>query len=175
MPDLLTPANLLRGQKYVAPDFNQSCILLAFDPPIPRYRAAEFLRIHLSRDMRTRGEDEAYLPEIFQPDRVGMQKCPSCGGIMARLNQAYTKCINAKCQAYGMRQQNGPLQGVVDVLVFDEFVTCAATGNGPERIDRCLLALDRRYDDRTLAAIYRTAGALCDHLGIRLTDAPKSA
>ena len=170
MSDLPTAIDLLRNQRYVAPDFDQSCILLAFTEPIPRYAAGEFLRIHFTREMLSRGEYAPFRPEIFQPDRVGLMRCPSCGEALARLSMAFTKCVNRRCQAYGMRNQNGPLQGVVDVLVFDEFVVEPETESEPSRIDRCLLVLDRRYDDEILARVYRTCGVLCEHKGWKLTN-----
>jgi hypothetical protein len=172
MPEPSGAIDLLKNQRYVAPDFNQSCLLLQFAEPIARAHAGEFLRIHLTRDMLIRGEDAPFLPEVFQPQRMGEQLCTRCQQPMARLSLFYTKCTNRGCDAYGMRHQNGPVQGVVDVLVFDEFVMEPATETQPARIDRCLLVLDRRYDDAVLARVYRTCGVLCEFYGWKLANAP---
>lgn len=171
MPTLADQIDLLKDQRFVSPEFNQSCIILRFAEPIPRYAAAEFLRIHLTKDMLARGEDAPFKPEIFQPDRVGLMPCATCGQTMARLSLFYTKCTNPKCRTFGHRVQNGPVQGVVDVLVFDEFITDIGTATEPARIDRALLVLDRRYDDAVLQATYRTAGALCEFNRWKLTNA----
>lgn len=175
MPNLANAIDLLRNQRYVAPEFNQSAILLTFAEPIGRHMAGEFLRIHLTREMLARGEDAPFMPEIFQPDRVDIKTCPHCGQAIAQLSLFYVKCVNKHCRAYLMRQQVGPVQGVIDVLVFDEFVVEQQTETQPARIDRCLLVLDRRYDDAVLQAVYRTCGALCEFNHWKLTNAPKIA
>ena len=80
------PKDLLRGQRHIPEQLRQSVVLIEFRKPIPRWKVSEFLRIHLQRMQLERGEQSAFMAEVFQPHRVGPKPCPKCNGV-GRLDQ----------------------------------------------------------------------------------------
>ena len=157
------PKELLRGQRHLPAHLRQSVVLIAFRKPVPRYRVSEFLRIHLQRMQLEKGEYSSYMPEVFQPHRVGPKPCPKCGNIMQPMSESWSKCNCAGCEIFQRRVMHGPLIGVINVLTWTDSVV-GHTETGEELVQNCGLVLDRRYDETTLAAVYRTAEALAENL-----------
>ncbi len=157
------PRELLRGQRHLPEDLRQSVVLLTFREPLPRYVVSQFLRIHLQRVQLERGEASAYLPEVFQPHRVGPKPCPKCANMMHPMSESWSKCANPACELFTKRVMHGPLIGVVNVLTWTDSVV-GHTATGEELVKNCGLVMDRRYDETTLAAVYRTAEALAEFL-----------
>lgn len=190
------------GDNQQLPDtLRQSCVLLTFGQPVRSANTGEFLRIHLTPGMMQDGEESFYLAEQFQPHRCQVRLCTGCGGRLDRIAEQYAVCRAPACRLRGKRVAFGPVRGVVDVLVFPDFVVDRTVEQFPvpdpaaqpptladflhrrvsrsslrrtptilqdrmvEWVDRCLLVLDRRYNDRTLASVYRTAGEICDMRG----------
>lgn len=140
-------------------------------------------------------EREFYKPELFQPSRMNQAKaCSACGQDMVKVLISTWKCQNRKCRRVGASVESGPTRGVIQVDVPDNAIVNReeieatkpvydrVTGNlrGYQKlytapnvplkvtktnINACVLRLDRRYDELVLAAIYRTAGAICDQYG----------
>jgi hypothetical protein len=163
------PRELLRGQRHLPEDLRQSVVLLVFREPVPRYVVSEFLRIHLQRVQLERGEQDSYMANVFQPHRVGPKPCPKCGNIMRPVSEAWSVCECAGCEIFRRRVMHGPLIGVINVLTWTDSVV-GHTATGEELVKNCGLVLDRRYDETTLAAVYRTAEALAEHLGRNLEN-----
>lgn len=157
------PKELLRGQRHLPEDLRQSVVLLTFRQPLPRYVLSEFLRIHLQRIQLERGEQSAFMPEVFQPHRVGPKPCPKCGNMMQPMSESWSKCNCPSCEIFQRRVMHGPLIGVVNVLTWTDSVV-GHTPTGEELVKNCGLVLDRRYSETTLAAVYRTAEALAEFL-----------
>ncbi len=168
---LPTLRELLKNQRQLAPNDQQSKVLLQFSKPIPRGMIGEFYRIQLTQRMAAGGEDEFYEAEIFQPHRVGPQNCPRCRQQVAQVSQTYTRCTNRSCELYGRTIVSGPRRGVVAVVTAPDFVVDRQMKDvcgrqvAAEYLDRAILVLDRRYHPDVLAAVYRTAGQLCDLYG----------
>lgn len=166
----------LTNNRLLPDRLKQSCILLRFASPIPRHKTAEFYRVSPSPVMSATGEQRPYLAEKFQPQRTGLQRCPTCRRPMVRLADNDWRCHTRGCVqiAGGLAGRSnadichamGPVRGVVKVMIFDDFVTHVE--NGIEQVNGCLLVLDRRYPQSTLAAYYRTAGTLGELLGIKI-------
>ena len=163
------PRELLRGQRHLPEDLRQSVVLLVFREPVPRYVVSEFLRIHLQQMQLERGEQSAYMASVFQPHRVGPKPCPRCGNIMRPVAEAWSVCECAGCEIFQRRVMHGPLIGVINVLTWTDSVV-GHTESGEELVKNCGLVLDRRYDETTLAAVYRTAEALAEFLGRNLAN-----
>jgi len=163
------PHELLRGQHKLPENQRQHVVLLTFREAVPRWKVSEFLRIHLQRHQLERGEGEAFQPEIFQPHRVGPKPCPKCNLVMAPMAESWSRCQNAKCENVGRRVIHGPLIGVINVLTWQDSVV-GTTAHGEEIIAFCGLVLDRRYDETTLAAVYRTAEILGESIGATLAN-----
>mgnify|MGYP006969344514 FL=1 len=196
-------ADMVAGNRELPEKLRESAVLLSFAEPIKSSRAGEFLRLHMTPNMLLDGEEEFYEVDVFQPDRADAKLCRACGDRMRRISPVLSSCSNPKCAARGKRVHDGPVRGVIDVLVFPDFVVETTTetvyvpdpSGAPtladvlsrrvktsqvkaqpriaqtvsvEWIDRCVLVLDRRYNPMTLAAVYRTAGTLCDMFGWRL-------
>lgn len=164
-----TPHELLRGQHRLPEDLRQHVVLLTFREPVARWKVSEFLRIHLQRHQLERGEGEAFQADIFQPHRVGPKPCPKCERLMTPVSSAWSKCHNAKCENVGRRVIHGPLIGVINVLTWTDSVV-GHTEHGEEIIAFCGLVMDRRYDETTLAAVYRTAEILGESIGAALAN-----
>lgn len=196
-------SDIVSGNKALPEGMRESAVLLTFAQPVRSARVGEFLRLHLTDGMKQDGEEEFYEAELYQPTRVDPKLCRTCGEQMRRISPVLSACHNPKCAKRGQRVHDGPVRGVVDVLVFPDFVVdrtvekirvpdpskaptladvlkrrvrLSQLGPTPtmdqpmvvEWVDRCVLVLDRRYNARTLAGVYRTAGMLCDMLGWRL-------
>ena len=99
-----------------------------------------------------RGDRVAIYAENWLEWIVAYWATVSLGGIVAALNGWWTR----EELLYGVELSEPKL------LIADEFVE-------PDgRLNRVGLILDRRYNDRVLAGVYRAAGMLCDELGWRL-------
>lgn len=171
--------SLLAGQRALAPDLNQSCVLLRFSEPLPRGLCGHFLRVHLAsegawREVNKKAEAAPYMVRIFQPDRVGPQYCPGelvnggdCGQLVERINLEYTRCNNPQCKLFNRRIASGPVRGVVDVLITPEMIVETDAG-GVQWVSGCVLVLDRRYSETILADVYRNAAALAEFLGAKV-------
>lgn len=170
-----TDANLLQAQRALPDEVRQNMILLRFASPIPRPFAGEFLRIHLTPSMFQAAEEAAYRPEVIQPHRLRPQSCPTCGQRMQRVDVTRWRCRDRLCEGSTRTMHAGPIRGVVKIVTTPDCVAHVESTTRPdgtvrrtEHLDKLLLALDRRYDRKVLAAIYRTAGHLCDQMGWRL-------
>ena len=190
--EILTPiSQLLRHQQELPESDRHSSVMLRFASPVPMSLTADFYRIHLTPEMKADGRSETgfYRPEVFQPQAMRKSKpCSKCRQPMAKVLISSWKCQNARCNNRGLTVVSGPNRGVIAVDVPDDGIVAreqidAVTKNkdGTERklmlasgvpmkcekvtIDRCILRLDRRYDELCLAAIYRAAGAICEQYG----------
>lgn len=190
--EILTPiSQLLKHQQELPERDRQSAILLKFAAPIPMSLTSDFYRIHLTPELKQErlGETEFFKPEIFQPSRMNaVKKCTACSQAMVKVLISTWKCQNARCRRRGSPVESGPTRGVIAVDVADEYIvdreqidavvkrkdgttrtlmTAAGVPMKCERvtINACILRLDRRYDPVVLAAVYRTAGAICDQYG----------
>ncbi len=187
---LPTNAELMRGNRHLPDTLKQTAVFIEFAEVMPGYCAEHFIRIHLTLSMIQDGAEEFWEPHIRQPHAVEPQRCPACTISMQKVGLFLWECINPGCP---IRQQKkiynaGPKHGVIGIQCefenekgqFVSFVRGAkrvktipighgATGEC-DVIDvcGCLLMLDRQYSERTLAAVYRTAGHLCDEMGWKM-------
>lgn len=188
--EILTPiSKLLAGQRLVPEQMRQNCLLLRFADPVPASLTSDFYRIHLTPDLLDGklSEAEFYKAEIFQPSRSrkSLKQCRRCMQPMAQATVQYWKCQNRKCENVGRLVHSGPVRGVIDLRIQDDWIVDRKTipvvldGQATDvhgvpltctqvTVKACLLILDRRYDDIVLAAVYRTAGAICDQYGWKL-------
>lgn len=191
--EILTPiSQLLRGQKLLPDSLRQNSVLLRFDPTTPARASllADFYRIQLTPELKESrlSEAEFYRADLYQPSRTsGAQRkqCATCGQVMTPATIQYWKCVNRKCQQHGRLVHSGPVRGVVDVRCDSRWVVsretipvilngCTADIHGVPltneivKVKAALLVLDRRYDEIVLAAVYRTAGIICDQYGWKL-------
>lgn len=184
---LPTHASLLKSQLKLPEQSRQSAIVLEFSRPVNRALLSDFLRIHLTPMMMSGGEDDHYLPQIVQPERMGPRHCPQCRKPMHRTGLNTWQCAQRDCTqpdgtpSHQVEQVGGPVCGVVRLVHFDEFehsveylptrlVTLA--GDPVNRrivlVTGVVLQLDRRYRDEVLAAIKRTAKLICEDRGWEL-------
>lgn len=197
MPFLIAPkpTDFLRHAADVAPDLRQRAVVIRFANPVRMQDLEVFLTIHLTREMKAAGEEAAYKPEVFQPQRVRDRVCPLCYQAMTKVRPTAHRCTNPRCRtAEGrptseMAFMTGPLTGIVDVKVPPEWKVTEVTEQVPcgltwdknagrmvqnvrsrsmPLVSGCVVILDRRYDDLTLAAVYRTCGLICDRQGWKL-------
>lgn len=193
--EILNPIDqLLKHQALLPESDRQSSVMLCFGKPVNMSMTSDFYRIHLTPEMKREGrsETEFYKPEIFQPSRMHQQKfCSACRCEMVKVLIGTWKCQNSRCQRRGHTVQSGPTRGVIAVDVRDDMIAnreqidaTELTKSGKVRklftpqgvplkcervtINACILRLDRRYDPLVLAAVYRTAGAICDQYGWEL-------
>ena len=143
-------------------EIRQSVVLLRFAEPVPRAFCHHFVRIRLTEEMKTRGEEKFHRLTQVQPHRAGIRPCRYCGGERSQQSPSAQCCENPACQYYKVPVECGPLRGVLKILVASDFV------EEGDRLNAVGLVLDRRYDDDVLAAVYRAAGQLCDEMGWRL-------
>lgn len=143
-------------------EIRQSVVLLRFAEPIPRSFCHHFVRIRLSEKMKASGEDRFYQLQIVQAHRAGLRPCRYCGGERSQQSETAQVCENPACSYHKVPVECGPLRGVLKLLVASDFI------EDGDRLNAVGLILDRRYDDDTLAAVYRTAGQICDEMGWRL-------
>lgn len=182
-----TDRELLRGQQNLPSEFRQNMILIEFLEPIQTRAIGHFYRIGL-REMQLkkgesdRGEEESfYMPEIFQPHRAGVKKCIACGGMNHQRSSAVSLCQNATCGLFRREIVDGPVRGVVDIQIPEDFLTekeetiPARTrlgnivGTMRVRLTRgAILVLDRRYPQDVLAAVFRSCHELAELQGWKI-------
>jgi hypothetical protein len=186
-----TYSEFIKQNQLLPHELRERAVLIMFQQPFPDEMISEFYRIHFSDEMLDGGEAEFYQSEIFQPERVKPKLCPGCGQMMKRISPVKSKCINPRCvQPDGVASDklefiDGPVRGVIAVLTFPDFVVereenyrhwvgLTYENQKPKQIfktrtrefmDRVLLVLDRRYSEKTLGGVKRTAGLLCEQLG----------
>lgn len=190
MIQIAPPTSALLKHQLELPDgLRQNHVLLKFAEPVRDSRIGEFVLVRLSPPMLAGGEDQAYLPHIFQPHRTGPQYCRiarigfhgepvTCGAPLVRTGIYTWRCTRPGCTLPDgtpsrlVDQMRGPLQGVIKALYFTEWVV--RREQTPQRIvewaDRVLLRLDRRYGDATLAAIIRTCRMLAESRGWKILN-----
>jgi len=120
-------AQYIKHNKELPEDKRQSHVLLKFAKPIRVSQVKEFFRIHLSPEMHAQGE-EGFQTEILQGSRS--QKgglCKNCGQQMERPAEAWCICRNDYCKNAGRRVYTGKPRGVIDVLVFPDFICAVET------------------------------------------------
>lgn len=182
-----TPHEMLALNRALPDALRDRSVAIEFQKPIPKHVTESFYRIRLSRKMLAGGEEDFFMPEIAQPHRVGRQVCPTCGRDMQRISLTTYRCENTFCfqgdgtPSQSMAHISGPNRGVVSVRtefagwmqgreVDVSFLCGYETKDFQGRVLKvpivrgCLLVLDRRYPPEVLAAVYRTAGILCEHL-----------
>ena len=157
-----TDATLIKGNAELPDSLRQSVVLLRFEKPISRFVVHHFMRVRLNDAMYADGEDSHYQADIVQPYRVGEKPCKHCGTRRRQVGETVQTCPNESCNHHLVLVECGPLKGVLKLLIADEFVEPDGS------LNRVGLMLDRRYNTRTLAGVYRAAGMLCDELGWRL-------
>lgn len=146
-------------------------IVLEFLEPIRESQLAQFNRVHLTRDMMTSGEDQAYRPEMLQPHVIKQSDiCPLC---QRQMRQDYVygmRCLNGNCPMFGKLRVGGPQQGIIRVGYFPEYVAGVEPDGDRsfKLLNAVVIFLDRRYADHVLDAIRRTCGVLCEELGWKL-------
>ena len=151
-----------RDTAQLGEDLRGSVVLLRFDEPISRIHSHTLMRVRLTREMFDDGEEGVYRAGLVQPHRIGQRPCRACKQPRRQIAPTEQWCENPICRMHRLRIECGPLAGVVKLLVAEEFVE-------PDgRLNRVGLILDRRYNNRVLAGVYRAAGMLCDELGWRL-------
>lgn len=162
MPSLSVDDRVKRDSSMVSPGLRGSVVLLRFAEPISRIHSHHLMRVRLTQGMLDDGEDGAYRVNLVQPHRIGQRPCRACKQPRRQVALTEQWCENPSCRMHRRRVECGPLAGVLKLLIADEFVE-------PDgRLNRVGLILDRRYNDRVLAGVYRAAGMLCDELGWRL-------
>ena len=136
-------------------------VVIRVREPIAKAFVWEFLRIHLTPSMLTGGEDEFYEVAVSNPESNKPGRCPACGRDEAMVGPWLWECHNVHCKRWRKRHSTKPRRGVVQVLVPHE----AYVDPQEAQVSHCVLVLDRRYRETVLAAVYRTAGNLCDSMG----------
>ena len=162
MPPASVDDRVRRDAAHLPDELRGSVVLLLFAEPISRIHSHHLMRVRLTQGMLDDGEDGAYRAGVVQPHRIGQRPCRACGHPRRQIAPTEQWCENPTCRMHRRRVECGPLAGVLKLLIADEFVE-------PDgRLNRVGLILDRRYNDRVLAGVYRAAGMLCDELGWRL-------
>ena len=162
MPPASVDDRVRRDAAHLPDELRGSVVLLRFAEPISRIASHPLMRVRLTQGMLDDGEDGAYRAGVVQPHRIGQRPCRACKRPRRQIAPTEQWCENPACRMHRRRIECGPLAGVLKLLVADEFVE-------PDgRLNRVGLILDRRYNDRVLAGVYRAAGMLCDELGWRL-------
>jgi len=179
-----SPAAFLRANQMLPEELRQSCLRVEFVEPIPKVRATHFYRIRLTALLMENGEDEYYMPEIVQANRLKNQVCTRCRRSLKRTDVQTSYCETKGCEHYGRAFHTGPVRGVVKVQVTPEDVAGVelVTSKGGvlkvgrhqyqipgaqqsvEMIKAATLMLDRRYKPEVLVAIGRTV----DELGLEV-------
>ena len=181
MQILPTDRDLLKAQIELPEKLRSIAVRLRFSRAVPRRMVGDFMRIQLTRGMLEAGEDEFWMAEVYQPDRARVGKCPACDKKQIPITSAIRKCDNPKCDIAGKPIRTGPVRGVVKVVVTDDdvidrevkkvesksklFGTTQAFDDINEWIISCVLMLDRRYPDKTIASVVRTADKVCQEYG----------
>jgi hypothetical protein len=162
--EILTPITdmLRRNQARLADDDDkQQMVCLRFRKPIPKAFAWEFLRIHLTPELLRRSESGFFRHERFQPQ---YSRCSQCWRSLTpkRDDGDWGQCTNPACSRYGRYELMRPVRGVVRVDIPSDAIVAV---DGRELCSTLVLVLDRRYKPEVLAAVYRTAGMICDKYG----------
>lgn len=192
MPHQLpTPRELLKRNQLLPDYLRERSVFLEFAQPILEHTTEYFHQIHLTPEMLSGGEAKFFQSHLFQRHRIGAQRCLTCKTPMQRLDENRSRCRNPSCkQEDGTPtrqyvQLTGPVRGVckvetgfdarhhgrachVSFVVGQESKTFHGQTFRFNVVDRCLLVLDRRYHPVVLAAVYRTAGQICDLWGWNL-------
>lgn len=114
-------SQMVKANKDLPEEKRNSHVLLKFQSPIKRSMVREFFRIHLTPDMHTQGEDV----QVFRGNKG--QLCRRCGQMMDRPAEAWCICRNDRCENAGKRVHLGNPRGVVEVLIFPDFVSHTET------------------------------------------------
>lgn len=177
---------LLRLQKKLPVGLRGCAVVCAFKEEQPRSFCDEFLRIHLTPGMLDAGEKSFYRAEVFQPQRTGRQLCSFCRIEMKQYSEVLYKCQNPGCMKADAHF-SGPIRGVIDIRTsfeayhrgikrdvdfFAGYYQHKISGKvvQSELVHGCLLILDRRYDELTLAQVLRTATLICDEFGVKILN-----
>ena len=167
MRSLPDNSQILAGNRQLPQDKRQSMVMLRFLEPLPPFdRRHEFLRIHMSRAMLTGGEGGFYQPKITRPGLVGVQRCARCSQLMRRVGAWDWECMSRQCRSFRVKQVRKPPRGVIQLMIPPG--TLRVNQDGRECMTQLVLVLDRRYQQNVLAAVWRTAGMLCEETGWRL-------
>jgi hypothetical protein len=162
MPPASVDDRVRRDTAHLPDELRGSVVLLRFAEPISRIASHHLMRVRLTQAMFDDGEDGSYRAGLVQPHRIGQRPCRACKQPRRQIAPTEQWCENPVCRMHRRRIECGPLAGVLKLLIADDFVE-------PDgRLSRVGLILDRRYNDRVLAGVYRAAGMLCDELGWRL-------
>lgn len=154
---------LLRHQSQLPEELRQSCVLICFAEPINATLIQEFLCIRLTDLMSGKGEQSYYLVNRFQPTRTGTRTCPTCRQLMVQLSDNEFHCQNNLCEFSTKTMIAGPRSGIVNVKYPSDAVV--RTDDKFEYIDKCVIVLDRRYDESVLAGVFRTANQIAEERG----------
>ena len=114
-------SQMIKNNKSLPDGKRNSHVLLKFLKPIKRSAVREFFRIHLTPDMHSAGEEV----KIHRGNKG--QLCRRCGQQMDRPAEAWCMCRNDSCENAGKRVYTGEPRGVVNVLIFDEFISHTET------------------------------------------------
>jgi hypothetical protein len=164
----------------VVPDLlKQSGVLLQFVEPIPATEVSEFYRIQLNQISLGRAEERPYFASVWQPQRVAPKFCRKCRRSLVQKSEMVWRCEWEGCPERYQSLVDGPVRGVVSVLLFEDFIVGSELEEGhysdgePYRIeydlaDRVFLALDRRYEADVLQGVWRIAGEICEMKGWKL-------
>lgn len=182
MQQLPTPRELVALNSKLPDALRDRSVVLQFVKPVPVRNTEHFYRIRLTGQMLAGGEDDFFTPELVQPHRTGRQVCLKCGSDMRRISLTLYQCESLRCRVFGNGPSYaGPTRGVVSVrtefeahfsgrpskisfLAGLERKTIDGMPQAVPIVNGCLLMLDRRYRIEVLAAVYRTAGVLCEQL-----------
>lgn len=162
---LASAAQILKANRSLPAAARQNMVLLRFAAPIPKAFAWEFLRIRLTHQMLAGGEDEFFHAEVHQPQHALAKHCSACNHSLTLVGPYRGLCANAACVRYRREETHSPKRGVVRVLIPSDHLQLV---DGREVCGSIVLVLDRRYREEVLAAVYRTAGMICDDLGWKL-------
>jgi hypothetical protein len=174
-----TPAEMIRRNQLLPPQFRQSAVMLQFSKPLASWMLDQFHRVHLTPEMLLGGEDGFFKAEVFQPQHVEPRACPRCDEMLLPVGENRSRCHNPRCRDARTGEPTsikafvtGPIRGVIKILTFPDHVAdvvMKTTADGQryrvEYFSACVLILDRRYRPEVLAAVYRTCGELCDQMG----------
>lgn len=180
---------MLRHSRNLPEVLRGRTVVIQFRAPVRDVALEQFYRIHLTAPMLAGGEEKFFQPEIIQPHRM-RPRCRLCGARLSQTGATTFRCMQPGCTHEGrpsrlVTRVAGPMRGVVKVLtsfnatmggkpvsvtfvVGREPVRTRGRVRMAELAKGALLVLDRRYHDAVLCAVYRTAGGICDQLGIRM-------
>lgn len=153
---LPTTAALLSANLNLPSAVRQNMVKLDFVAPIPRLFVQEFMRIRFTSQMKLGGETPQHDARI----------CPKCRtGFFRKVSDVAATCFNPFCGTFEKPQNIARPQGVIQVLIPEDCITVV---DGRDVCSSLVLVLDRKYREEVLAAVYRTAGMICDNYGWRI-------